>query len=1287
MADALDFEASNRKCGACGETGHNARTCKSKSVPFSTGGYWRDFDWDFTKPLKERKEIGQVKKGLPLVDGSHVAMISKIVDGEVLKEPNSGVRIPNITWNEEPIKMTWGELDEKCKKQDLVSIGESNYSSSYLRGALAYLPKNTVLTLYTGIHYPLKATFEYGGEEWIFFLAPRVDSMYAENFEAVVVNRGPQPKGAVAKTMMNHAMMEKAKIEEMIQELENKVRLGIISEDQLMMQLEKKFGADYEITISDEDMEKIAKSQGRTKAELETYWEQYENTTDVEVTDYYEEFKRKHTEMHEKFVDRLSREDYWYGDYKTNLFAKRKELKEMDIDFDMIDRYWEMNDERIPERVTCSACDGEGIIITKYYPATRYDPADADYENCEMCDGEGTYLDGNYMAETFEMEGMLVNWEGKRENEPVFCSNCKWDGLESDLAFSGGQYSHRICPECKRKDWEYKALEKNAETKVFNASMYKCPECSHLGYVEDFRDWDAETKKRKTGFRKCSKCGYSDHNSSNCNRLDEYETYRKHKDEMLKQCDRAIEEFTRDAKDYSEDGEYGMAKMRRSDATDMKKIKRMIENNHFGKAVHYARNLDSEPREYAPDALWMFYDAEEVKLSKTSCCCGATESNPCACMKAPKPMNCSATEPKCQCYKDLEKNAENEGSCFRCGCKNDLVYCELCEDYWCNDECREPSCWDKHYDYTCTRNAAETFEAEDPRSKDEAYDESGGRCEICETKHSLVDYNMNMNMGETPPHWIIICSDCEHKANYGAENDEDSWEKGVIRLAISSGCFSDEYAEWVERQIDGPSATLNNPRYKEIIHKRWGLGAEYDFRNQAITTVIADNEDDAYEGLAIGDLADEDWEIVEVRDAEEKGKRKIGETVAWNNSIIGMDGKWRNGKYDLYEIGNQIGYVVVHQDIENFEYQIQENGVLLGSKGTDIAQISFAGLNIYTGSDGSFPVVGLYEDIKDYYSRTQNKPHPRKGMSMLDDFEDFEKGRYLEGKWENEFTEWAKTVYDFKPQYYSDGTEIPLSYYVAKDLLQEDHKVLVGARVSISNPSIPKLEQRDSKSSVWLLEYPNLTDLTQGQYRQIRRGTNEVFVNTEKTVDKIFANLQKKYPQGMISQNDRGWRRTKSFSMIIPDFGDYKWTATEHKLVYDSLSDEEKKRKERLEREKQNKEYALKEKEKQDALKAKYGAEEGDDCPNCYCEHQNLSLDGTPSVDEEYVSVNVVCDDCGMKGYTTTYPYEWDNEAKLEDVGLPLAVNMYNPNYGELRCSRCSERFEKSAENYVLDVE
>jgi len=60
----------------------------------------------------------------------------------------------------------------------------------------------------------------------------------------------------------------------------------------------------------------------------------------------------------------------------------------------------------------------------------------------------------------------------------------------------------------------------------------------------------------------------------------------------------------------------------------------------------------------------------ETKLSKTSCCCGADEANPCVCMKAPEPMNCSAKAPKCACYKALEKNAEYD--------EEDMVSCRHC---------------------------------------------------------------------------------------------------------------------------------------------------------------------------------------------------------------------------------------------------------------------------------------------------------------------------------------------------------------------------------------------------------------------------------------------------------------------------------------------------------------------------------------------------------------------------------------------------------------------------------
>jgi len=67
-----------------------------------------------------------------------------------------------------------------------------------------------------------------------------------------------------------------------------------------------------------------------------------------------------------------------------------------------------------------------------------------------------------------------------------------------------------------------------------------------------------------------------------------------------------------------------------------------------------------------------YYGMEaEQKLSKTECCCGATVNNPCACMKAPKPMNCSATEPKCPCYAaksaEWDMNINWESQCPKCG--------------------------------------------------------------------------------------------------------------------------------------------------------------------------------------------------------------------------------------------------------------------------------------------------------------------------------------------------------------------------------------------------------------------------------------------------------------------------------------------------------------------------------------------------------------------------------------------------------------------------------------------
>ena len=47
-----------------------------------------------------------------------------------------------------------------------------------------------------------------------------------------------------------------------------------------------------------------------------------------------------------------------------------------------------------------------------------------------------------------------------------------------------------------------------------------------------------------------------------------------------------------------------------------------------------------------------------AELKKKECCCGATEKNPCACMKKGI-MKCSVKDPMCQCYKDLKKQGKH----------------------------------------------------------------------------------------------------------------------------------------------------------------------------------------------------------------------------------------------------------------------------------------------------------------------------------------------------------------------------------------------------------------------------------------------------------------------------------------------------------------------------------------------------------------------------------------------------------------------------------------------------
>jgi len=67
----------------------------------------------------------------------------------------------------------------------------------------------------------------------------------SETFEAAVVSRSV-PKTPLKKAMLNKAMMDKAEIEEAILDLETRVRLGLISEEEVMRKLHHRFGSEEE---------------------------------------------------------------------------------------------------------------------------------------------------------------------------------------------------------------------------------------------------------------------------------------------------------------------------------------------------------------------------------------------------------------------------------------------------------------------------------------------------------------------------------------------------------------------------------------------------------------------------------------------------------------------------------------------------------------------------------------------------------------------------------------------------------------------------------------------------------------------------------------------------------------------------------------------------------------------------------------------------------------------------------------------------------------------------------
>ena len=122
----------------------------------------------------------------------------------------------------------------------------------------------------------------------------------------------------------------------------------------------------------------------------------------------------------------------------------------------------------------------------------------------------------------------------------------------------------------------------------------------------------------------------------------------------------------------------------------------------------------------------------------------------------------------------------------------------------------------------------------------------------------------------------------------------------------------------------------------------------------------------------------------------------------------------------------------------------------------------------------------------------------------------------------------------------------------------------------------------------------------------------------------------------------------------------------------------------------------------QEQLKTKYAhlknaesfeAEDGDDCPSCAnaCKHDDSNKIKVESIyDYEVQSpsnmvIQVTCLDCGESGTFYADEVDWHGEEAKLRYSPQIAVNMMNPTYGDLRCSRCLERFQMAAETF--DVE
>jgi len=252
-------------------------------------------------------------------------------------------------------------------------------------------------------------------------------------------------------------------------------------------------------------------------------------------------------------------------------------------------------------------------------------------------------------AETFASENMV--------GECGYCASMQGYTPENMLLIADHpDLSHDFCKSCNSHHPDYKPTDECKEFNPRNPDVYEgntwfCQGCgSGTKFLIDANKWvaDAETF------------------ASECESCDE------ESDGGVYECDCCYQVYCENCFEETVDAGHSPYRGSIDEWMSITKNPRIEEtstgSSWSGGAIcgNCAAEIETELEDLTPIPELMEDEqgtanlaSESKELKRTSCCCGATVSSPCACMYEGI-MNCSANAPMCPCYKALaEKNAES----------------------------------------------------------------------------------------------------------------------------------------------------------------------------------------------------------------------------------------------------------------------------------------------------------------------------------------------------------------------------------------------------------------------------------------------------------------------------------------------------------------------------------------------------------------------------------------------------------------------------------------------------